>query len=107
MRKILIVDDEPHLSQELRCMLGAMCNDWNIDYSNNGPDALRRLESEDVDVIVSEMRMSGMDGKELLTQVREKYPEMVRIVLSAFFRSQSNYAHRAPGPPIYFKTMRC
>ncbi|WP_319409951.1 response regulator [uncultured Desulfosarcina sp.] len=84
MRKILIVDDESHLSQELRCMLGAMCNDWNIDYSNNGPDALRRLESEDVDVIVSEMRMSGMDGKELLTQVREKYPEMVRIVLSAF-----------------------
>jgi putative nucleotidyltransferase with HDIG domain len=84
MRKILLVDDEPDLPQDLSCMLGAMRSDWDINYTNSGPDALDRLDSEDVDVIVAEMRMSAMDGKELLTQVREKYPEVVRIVLSAF-----------------------
>lgn len=84
MRKILFVDDEPNVLQGLSRMLDDMRNDWDMRFADNGPEALCLLESEDVDVIVAEMRMSAMDGTELFTQVREKYPEMVRIVLSAY-----------------------
>ncbi len=84
MRKILFVDDEKNILQGLQRMLRGMRKDWDMHFTDNGPEALRLMEASDFDVIVSDMRMPGMDGTELLTQVREKYPEMVRMVLSAF-----------------------
>ena len=81
-RRILFVDDEPRVIQGLRRMLHKMGRDWEMKFAQGGPEALVLLDLEPFDVIVSDMRMPGMDGAELLAEVQRRHPQMVRIVLS-------------------------
>lgn len=81
-RRILFVDDEPNVLQGLQRMLRSMRSEWNMDFAGGGEEALRKLEEAPFDVIVSDMRMPGMSGAQLLKEVARRYPNMVRIVLS-------------------------
>lgn len=81
-KEILFVDDEPHVLDGLRRMLRPMRNDWNMHFVTSGELALQQMETQAPDVIVTDMRMPGMNGAELLTQIRELHPQVVRIVLS-------------------------
>jgi putative nucleotidyltransferase with HDIG domain len=84
MRRILFVDDEPNVLKGMQRMLRGLRKEWDMHFVDNGAAALEMLAKSDFDVIVSDMRMPAMDGAELLTQVREQHPEMVRMVLSAY-----------------------
>src|SRR5258708_384743 len=55
---------------------------WEMSFADSGSEALAIMSREPFDVIVTDVRMPGMDGPELLSRVRELYPGMVRIVLS-------------------------
>lgn len=81
-RKILFVDDEPKVLQGLKRMLRGMRNEWDMAFVESGEEAMRILEADPFEVVVTDMRMPGMHGAELLKRVQEKYPEIVRIVLS-------------------------
>ncbi len=81
-RKILFVDDEPRVLQGLKRMLRSMRNEWDMHFAEGGHAALSVLENDNYDVIVTDMRMPGMDGSQLLEKVMAKYPNIVRIVLS-------------------------
>ena len=81
-KKILFVDDEPNVLSGLRRMLRSMRNEWKMYFAEGSEEALEILDADHFDVIVSDMRMPGMDGAELLSTVMKKYPEVVRIVLS-------------------------
>jgi putative nucleotidyltransferase with HDIG domain len=111
MRKILFVDDD-HLTLEmLRKMLSGMRREWDIHFTDNGPDALKLLAESNFDVIVSDMRMPEMDGTELLTRIREDYPWMVRLVLSAFadhkvIMRTVRLAHQYISKPCNIDTLR-
>jgi HD-like signal output (HDOD) protein len=83
MRRILFVDDEPHFLEGLRRLLRPQRDQWEIACAATGETALALMEASPFDVIVSDMRMPGMDGVALLAAVREKYPHIVRIILSA------------------------
>jgi HD-like signal output (HDOD) protein/CheY-like chemotaxis protein len=64
-------------------MLRSQRNEWSCAYAESGANALNLLTgSEPFDLIVSDMRMPGMDGAQLLQEVRKHYPNMVRIILS-------------------------
>ncbi|CDM64095.1 response regulator [Pyrinomonas methylaliphatogenes] len=82
MRRILFVDDEPKVLDGLRRMLRSMRHEWEMEFAEGGQAALAALAAKPFDVIVTDMRMPGMDGAQLLTEVRERYPHVVRIVLS-------------------------
>jgi len=82
MRRVLFVDDEPGILEGLRRMLRAQRHDWDMAFAPGGEAALALLEASPFDVIVSDMRMPEMDGATLLTQVRDRYPQVVRIALS-------------------------
>jgi HD-like signal output (HDOD) protein/ActR/RegA family two-component response regulator len=82
MRHILFVDDEPRLLEGLQRMFRAQRQHWEMSFVTSGADALAMLASRPCDVIVTDMRMPGMDGATLLEQVQERYPGVVRIVLS-------------------------
>jgi len=82
MRRVLFVDDEPRILEGLRRMLRSQRNEWEMAFAPGGEAALAIMEAAPFDVVVSDMRMPEMDGATLLTEVRNLYPQVVRIVLS-------------------------
>lgn len=81
-KKILFVDDEPNLLQGLQRMLRPMRQEWEMSFAQSGAEALELLNQQKFEVIVSDMRMPGMDGVQLLTEVQRRYPHIMRIILS-------------------------
>jgi HD-like signal output (HDOD) protein len=81
-KRILFVDDEPNVLSGLRRMLRPLQQDWTTEYAEGGAQALAVLEKSSFEVIVSDMRMPGMTGAQLLEEVRRRYPRMVRIILT-------------------------
>jgi HD-like signal output (HDOD) protein len=82
MKELLFVDDEPKLLDGLKRSLRPMRGEWNMTFVTSGAEALQALEQAPFDVIVSDMRMPVMDGAQLLNEVRQRFPQVVRIVLS-------------------------
>jgi HD-like signal output (HDOD) protein/CheY-like chemotaxis protein len=82
MKKVLFVDDEPRVLQGLGRMLHSVRGEWEIALAESGAQALDLMAQSAFDVVVSDMRMPGMDGAELLNEVKERYPQAVRIILS-------------------------
>ncbi len=82
MIRILFVDDEPMVLDGIRRMLLSERSQWEMKFAVSGDVALQVCANAPVDVIVSDMRMPEMDGATLLETVAEKYPEMIRVVLS-------------------------
>lgn len=80
--KILFVDDESDILAGLRRMLHSMRHQWSMEFVKSGKDALEVMAREHIDIIVADMRMPGMDGAELLEIISQKYPHVIRIVLS-------------------------
>jgi len=79
---ILFVDDDDRLLAGLRRRLHTFRTRWSFGFVTSGEDALARLESDGADVIVSDMRMPGMSGVELLRVVQQRWPGTIRIMLS-------------------------
>ena len=79
---ILFVDDESRLLDGLRRTLRSMRDQWDMVFAHGGQEALAALERQAFDVIVSDMRMPGIDGAQLLRIVEQKYPRTVRLALS-------------------------
>jgi putative nucleotidyltransferase with HDIG domain len=82
MIRLLFVDDEAAVLEGLENRLARMRKRWAMTFAVGPEQALSCLERERFDVIVSDMRMPGMDGAELLAVVRERYGHMVRLILS-------------------------
>ncbi|MBU1247668.1 MAG: HDOD domain-containing protein [Proteobacteria bacterium] len=82
MLRILFVDDDKQLLSGLRRLLKVDRGDWQCHFCLSGQEGLDLLQTTDVDVVVSDIRMPGMDGVEFLTLVQKLHPNSVRIVLS-------------------------
>lgn len=84
MRRVLFVDDEVNILDGLRRTFRGARDRWEMEFVVGAEEALRACESKSFDVIVSDMRMPGMDGATLLGIIRERYPDTARIVLSGY-----------------------
>ncbi len=84
MKRILFVDDESNILDGIRRMLHGDRKRWQMDFAVGGEAALQKCEAGQFDVVVSDMRMPGMDGATLLGHIRDRYPNTVRIVLSGY-----------------------
>jgi HD-like signal output (HDOD) protein len=84
MRHVLFVDDEPHVLDSLRDALRSRRAEWTMAFAHGSEAALEALAEQEYDVVVSDMRMPGMDGADLLARVRTVQPSTVRIVLSGY-----------------------
>lgn len=82
LRRVLFVDDEPNILDGLRRMLRPLRSEWEMQFVSSGPNALTLMANEPIDVLVTDMRMPGMDGDELLAEARRLHPLTVRIVLT-------------------------
>ena len=90
MIKILFVDDQKNILDGLRRMLHTMNGEWKMSFAESGADALAMLENEEVDVLVTDMKMPAMDGFQLLNEVSERYPQTIRIILSGYSEKEIN-----------------
>jgi putative nucleotidyltransferase with HDIG domain len=90
MKRILFVDDEVSILDGLKRMLRPMRSEWAMSFAAGGEEALSILEAAPFEVIVTDMRMPGMDGAALLDIVREKHPGTLRIVLSGYTELQAS-----------------
>jgi DNA-binding NarL/FixJ family response regulator len=80
--RVLFVDDEPRVLEGLRNLLRKQRKDWDLSFALGGPAALAELEQRPFDLVVSDMRMPTMDGAALLAQVKARWPQTSRVILS-------------------------
>ena len=81
---ILVVDDEPDILLSLGAVIEASLPGATVVPVDNARHALKVLKEMRVDMIVSDFKMPGMNGLELLTALREDYPHVPRILITAF-----------------------
>jgi HD-like signal output (HDOD) protein/ActR/RegA family two-component response regulator len=80
--RILFVDDERSILDGLRRMLRKQAGQWEMEFVDSAAEALQKLSAASFDILVTDMKMPEMDGAELLEQVRQRWPDLGRIVLS-------------------------
>jgi response regulator RpfG family c-di-GMP phosphodiesterase len=80
--KILCVDDEPNILSSLRRLFRS--KGYQVLIAVSGKAGLKILESEQIDLVISDMRMPEMDGAQFLEHVREKWPLTIRILLTGY-----------------------
>jgi len=79
--KILIVDDDPHLLRLLGIRLSAA--NYQVESAENAKIALGKLKTFHPHLVISDLRMEGMDGMALFEQIRQQCPSMPVIILTA------------------------
>jgi HD-like signal output (HDOD) protein/CheY-like chemotaxis protein len=104
-KRILFVDDEPLVLQGIKRSLRSMRSEWEIEFASGGPEALETMARAPFDVVITDMRMPGMDGAQLLDLVKAKFPRTVRIVLSG--QSDRETILRSVGPSHQYLSKPC
>lgn len=81
-KRILFVDDEEMVLQGLKRMLRPYRNEWDMVFVDSGAKALETMAQTPCDVVVADMRMPAMNGAELLSEVMQRHPLTIRLILS-------------------------
>jgi CheY-like chemotaxis protein len=105
-KRLLFVDDEAMVLDGLRRALHGMREGWEMRFVESGAAALEALEKERYDAVVSDMRMPMMDGAQLLEEVKQRYPDMVRMILSGAVEQGSGVPLDLARPPVSVEAMR-
>jgi HD-like signal output (HDOD) protein/CheY-like chemotaxis protein len=101
MKRILFVDDEENVLDGIRRMLRSTRDEWEMEFVASGDAALQACSERAFDVVVSDLRMPGMDGAQLLSEIRDRYPGTARIVLSGY----SDAALAAKAVPVAYRVL--
>ncbi|MBI5511084.1 MAG: HDOD domain-containing protein [Deltaproteobacteria bacterium] len=80
--RLLLVDDEPMLLRSLARML-RFHPELAITTAGGGAEALERMGQQEFDAVVSDVQMPGVDGYELLREVRRRHPQTIRVISSS------------------------
>ena len=83
-QRILFVDDNEDVLGALNMSLRKMRREWDMVFVSSGAAALAEFERNPFDIVISDMQMPGMDGAQLLSEVRDRYPGAARIILSGY-----------------------
>ncbi|MCC6464589.1 MAG: HDOD domain-containing protein [Planctomycetes bacterium] len=103
--RALFVDDEPNVLDGIRRMLRPLRESWECEFAPGAREALSLLEVKLFDVVVTDMRMPGMDGAQLLAEICRRWPGVIRIVLSG--QSEHEAVVRAVGTSHRYLAKPC
>lgn len=87
--RLLFIDDEISVLNSIRRLLSRRCKDWHIITTADPFQGLDILSKQQIDVLVSDIQMPQMQGDKVLEIVLQKYPTVIRIVLSAHADSEA------------------
>ena len=82
MTKILIVDDEPRILLLMKSLLKA--NGFEVETAKDGPAALEIVKGGEIQIVVTDLRMSPMDGMSLFKEIKAQDPSIPVILLTAY-----------------------
>jgi DNA-binding NtrC family response regulator len=80
--KILIVDDQINTCKSIQAILKK--SGYRSDYTLNAKEALKRVQEEHFDIVISDIRMPGMDGIQLLEELKKIQPSLVVIMITGY-----------------------
>lgn len=83
-KRILIADDEDDLTWAISKSLSKTDHDFEIESVGNGNDAWQRLSEKNFDLLISDIRMPGRSGLQLLLDIRKSYPETKVVIITAY-----------------------
>ena len=86
--KILIVDDEENMLEMLKNFF--LINDYECKTATNGLEALDILKKDQIDIVITDMKMPKMDGMELLKTIRQKYENISAVIMTGFAEEYTN-----------------
>ena len=104
-RKVLLVDDEPNMTEALRRALRG--ERYDILTAQSAAEAMEIVRKEDINLVVSDERMPSMSGSELLALVRKESPYTVRIILTGHANLESTIQAINSGEVYRFLTKPC
>jgi DNA-binding NtrC family response regulator len=81
-KHLLIVDDEKALREAVAERLAD--HDFVVEQADSGEEALRRLNDFAFDVLITDLRLPGIDGRQVLEAALERYPDIVAIVITGY-----------------------
>ena len=88
-KRILFVDDELPILDLFSMMFRKVATDWDVSMSRSGADALALMDQQPFEVVVSDMRMPGMNGAQFLSEVMERHPKTARLILSGYAEQEA------------------
>jgi putative nucleotidyltransferase with HDIG domain len=95
-KRLLFVDDDRMVLAGLRRALHEMRGEWEMTFVDGGEAALAAIGQQPFDAVITDMRMPGVDGAELLERVKDRHPEVIRIVLSGQSEKEAMLRSIAP-----------
>jgi len=102
MSQVLLVDDEKNVLTTLS--IGLRRYDYEVRKAQSGPEALKIMEEDPCEIVVSDIRMYPMDGYTLASQIRKKYPGVNIILMSAYgFKDNESPNQKASEYPCLTK----
>jgi len=81
MLKLLVVDDEEEICDFLKCFFEE--RDFNVRTAQSGDEALKKVNEDPPDVCLLDIKMPGMDGIEVLKEIKAKHPKVKVIMVTA------------------------
>ena len=110
-KRILFVDDEPMVLRGLQRTLRKMRDVWDMAFASSAQEALAILDNNPMDVIISDMKMPEMDGTQLLAQVKQRHPHVVRLILSGHVEQETTiksvrFAHQCLSKPCDVEVLK-
>ena len=100
--RILLVDDEPDLLDMYQQILRQLPSQPEIHTANSGTRALAMLEAEPYRLLICDLKMPKVDGLQVLSIVRRKYPELRTVVLTGVVDEQFRSRVYAVGVDLFW-----
>ena len=87
--RILIIEDNLELAENLREILELEADDLEIELAADGKEGLDTLANSRFDLVLTDMRMPGVSGSEVVREVRRLYPDLPAVVMTAYAEDDS------------------
>jgi CheY-like chemotaxis protein len=102
LRKILVVDDDPVVGKSFTRVLGAD-KGYVVITSPNAAEALERMREQEYDLVVTDIKMPGMDGVELAEQVRARKPWTPVVIVTGYGTTDNEARAKAAGVSAFMR----